>query len=210
MIMDRKIELDKNNKRIKMYSVKCMQCGYTRWKNEKYIVQSINGTTKLSGKGCNHCNQRKRATESNCIASTDPWMIPLLKDPSDAYRYSSRSGIKLWFVCPFCGEEKYLVCKQVCRDHKICCNKCGDGITYPNKFGYALLKQLDVDNLTAEYSDVWTLGHRYDFYFTKGNIKYLVEMDGSFHFVDAFNNTTLKKNQETDKIKTQLAVDNGY
>lgn len=210
IIVDRMIDIDKHGKRIKKYYVKCKKCGDVRWKDEKYLFQSINGTKSLSGKGCKHCNQRNKANSENCIATTDPWMIPLLKDKSDAYRYTSGSGQKVWFVCPFCGEEKYITPKQVCRDHKLCCNKCGDGITYPNKFGYALLKQLKVDNLTPEYSDDWTLGHRYDFYFTKHGIKYLLEMDGWFHYEDAFNQTTLERNIVNDQIKDRLAEENGY
>lgn len=95
------------------------------------------------------------------------------------------------------------------------CDYCSDKISYPNKLMTSILLQLEkkskIKNYKREYKSDWTNGYLYDHYFLFENKNILIEMDGGFHYVD---NTLAKKtvsySQERDKIKDELAFENGF
>ena len=83
------------------------------------------------------------------------------------------------------------------------CLVCGDNISFPNKFIRNMLKMLNIP-FVSEWKDSWTEGKRYDVKFEKEGQNILVEMDGGFHKRET-QYKTLKTNQETDRLKDELA-----
>lgn len=146
----------------------------------------------------------------NDIATTDPWMIPLLYDKEDSHRYKHQSDKKIRFVCPICKRITKKSISLITRIHKVPCKVCSSGVSYPEKFMSEILDYLDVEYI-PEFSDVWTCGKRYDFYFCINNNHYLLEMDGAFHYHDnLMNGITKEQAYATDMLKDKLATEHGY
>lgn len=145
----------------------------------------------------------------NDMWTTRPDMAKLLKNPEDGYKYTKSSHSRAYFICPQCGEILYLCINDVC-NRGINCNFCSDGVSYPNKFARTLFRQLPVDNYDYEYHPEWAKPYFYDNYFEYNGIKYIVEMDGGFHYKDRLCfNKSLKERQSVDEIKNKLASQNG-
>ena len=146
----------------------------------------------------------------NDIATTDEWMIPLLHDKEDAYKYKRWSDKRIKFDCPSCGRTLTKMISAVTAAHKVPCNVCSVGMSYPQKFMAEILDYLKIDYI-PEFSDSWSQGRRYDFCFSVNSIRYLLEMDGYFHFNDNHRNGMTKiEAQEIDKHKDDLARENGF
>jgi hypothetical protein len=148
----------------------------------------------------------------------------LLANQEDGYRYTKFSNNKVLFKCNNCGEEKEKKIYVVYRKG-FSCSKCGDGVSYPNKFMFNVLSQLAV-KFNTEYTPEWsnfkdcdcgnekTKGKkRYDFYIPSKNT--IVEMHGVQHYEDVkwssteLSNRNLKEEQKNDEIKFKLAKKNG-
>jgi len=133
----------------------------------------------------------------------------------EAKLYTPNSHVKLYFKCPDCGKvkDKLKSIHDLFQDESIGC-ACSDGISYPNKFAYALLKQLDsfynFNYLESEYSPNWIKPKRYDFYFEYDDKKYILEMDGRLGHgkYNKLNNQTSKETKAIDTYKDKMAQDN--
>ena len=113
---------------------------------------------------------------------------------------------KVKLICQQCGNEDDIFPKEFWAN-PYRCKACSDGYSYPNKFMYNLLKQLNV-NFTSEYCPSWSSPRRYDFYLE--DYKLIVEMDGSLgHGKSATRSYTLEETIRIDKEKDKLALDNG-
>ena len=209
-VIDRKIVTSdsKWRKKIKKYLCECSKCHSLTWKDEKYINRATkeNGCTK--GVGCSVCRNRYRVEVGvNDVATLRPDLIKYFVDPEDAKRYSIMSGQRVRLKCPICGFEKNIELHQLTRDGKFVCPSCDDGVSFPNKIGYNVLKQLGVDNLQTEYNSSWTNGMRYDFAFSINSNIYLLEMDGELHYKSGFwKDPSVVQNR--DKLKDKLAAEN--
>ena len=116
--------------------------------------------------------------------------------------YCGRTKIKI--KCKYCGNVKDTT-TQIFVYYNFRCPKCSDGISYPNKFMFSVLKQLKVDFI-SEYSPKWINLKKYDFYFKINGKEYIIEMDGAFHNRDnPFNKNTKEKSKAIDKYKDKLA-----
>ena len=104
----------------------------------------------------------------NDMATTNPELIPLLKNPDDAYRYKTNTNKKIYFICPICGNEIYKTGNEVSM-HGLQCKYCSDGFSYAEKFMKSILNQLKVDYI-HQYNPDWAHPYRYDFYFKVNNI----------------------------------------
>lgn len=169
-----------------------------------------NARTIMSPITCPICNNRKTASGVNDLATTHPYVVKYLKEKNDAYRYRYNSAQKTIFKCPICGDEKELKIVQTIRNGYHC-TFCDEGISTPNRIIRNLLKKLDANNRHFEYSPDWAGRYRYDAYFEKDGASYVVEMDGSFHYIDyPFDNgNTLEDTQRRDKEKNILAEEHG-
>jgi hypothetical protein len=187
---------------INMYTKIRFQCEHSHvWLAEPHNV--------VRGHGCPYCAGKALLVGFNDIWSARQDIAILLKNPEDGYKYVKSSKARVDFVCPYCGSTINKRINDV-YNHGFVCPMCSDGISYPNKFARSLLKQLQIQNHVCEYHPDWAKSYFYDNYFEYNNKKYILEMDGGFHYKDIPSyNKSLKDVQITDKIKTELANQNG-
>ena len=186
----------------KRYKLECLDCGYIGWKYECTIESGV----KCSCCGCNFVIIKG----INDIATTDPWMIKYFINPEDAYKYGCHSYEFKHFKCPHCGrisnkEVKITTLKT--KGHLPCI--CEDGKSYCEKFVFELLSQIKDIKFIYQFSqkDVdWCENYLYDFYIKDFNM--IIETHGQQHYKDGFFNTR-EKQWEKDKLKRELAKDNG-
>jgi len=127
----------------------------------------------------------------NSVSVTNPYLDIFLINKDDSKKYSKGSGINIPMKCPECGYEKELSFDTLVR-HGFGCNKCSDGISYPNKFGFNFMEQIRklkiIKDFKTEKSFSW-LKYEYkeelhkgriDLYFKINTKQYGVEMDGDF------------------------------
>jgi len=91
------------------------------------------------------------------------------------------------------------------------CPNCSDGISYPEKLGNSFFNQIGI-NYIYNSKLKWSENKKYDF--TCEGFKIVVEMHGLQHYEETnWGNTgarTLKEEQESDRLKKELAEKNGY
>lgn len=163
----------------------------------------------LRGSGCPVCSKSCVKIGINDLNTTRPDISRLLLNYEDGYKYSQNSHVRINFKCPDCGEIINSTIKNV-SVNGLSCPVCGDGISFPNKFARAFLKQLDVSNLIFEYSPKWSNKLRYDNYFECNNNKYILEMDGSFHYKDnSMSHNSIENAMRIDSIKNEMAKSHG-
>jgi predicted transcriptional regulator len=109
--------------------------------------------------------------------------------------------------CPNCGRSKSISPNRLLRTHSLGCI-CSDGVSYPNKFIYSLLNQINIE-YNPEYTFEWSDKKRYDIYIPSLNC--IIENHGEQHYDNSFKNIdsrTLEEEQENDKQKQELALIN--
>ena len=151
----------------KWYKYHCNKCHQENW----IVEDNINSEC-----GCPVCTNRKIIRGINDVLTTHPWVKDYLVNIEDGYKYSFGSKKKIQMKCPDCGCIKKMSFMNLI-NKGFGCNKCSDGIKYPNKFMMELLKQLKVE-FECEYSPEWIKPKRYDFYIPSK--KLIIEMDGGF------------------------------
>ena len=162
----------------------------------------------IRGHGCPVCSNRIALKGYNDISTTHPNFLKYFNDINDAYNNRWGSHKKVLFKCPDCGNLEYKVIKNVITQG-YSCNNCGDYISYPNKYIRCFIKQLNVENVHYEYSPKWAKGYFYDSYFEYKNKKYIIEMDGDFHYKNnRMTGQSKKEIQSIDIYKDKLAFEN--
>lgn len=198
----------KNKKRytshVKYYKYRCLNCG-----NEDWIRELLLDETQHCG--CNACciPPKKLVTGINDIGTTNPWMIKFFENPDDAYEYFKFSKNKVNMICPDCKRiHKKVRIYDLYRNKGLKC-PCQDGWSYPNKFMYSLLEQLNV-HFETEKAFIWSDNRIYDDYIEYNNLKIITEQHGLQHYKEStdFNKRSLKEEQENDKYKQKLAINN--
>ena len=196
------IRIKNGNQSQKGYKYKCLNCN-----NEDQISEyDLN-----NGSGCNVCciSSKKVLKGYNDLWTIHPEVAQLLKDAKKGYILHSNSQKSEIFICPYCKHEKtYKI--SVVVNFKFSCPRCGDGISYPNKFAFNLLEQLNI-NYISEHRPDWIKPRRYDFYFELSNKKYIIEMDGKLgHGNDnPLNGQTAEDSKAIDDYKDKLANEHG-
>ena len=207
-----------NNKgdKVKYYKYKCNKCGFDcgehfdkfkSFKINKYIMEyDLNNK-----KGCSCCSNNITVKGINDIYTTHPDLVKYFVNKEDAYKYTAKSNQKVLCKCLQCGYEKEMIIYNL-YGNGFSCPKCSDGISYPEKVMYNLLKQLNMDFMT-QYSKTnakWCGKNRYDFYFELNNEEYIIETHGEQHYRNTTKfERTLEEEQENDKNKMELAISNG-
>jgi len=170
--------------------------------NHKSEQKSIHSC--VCGEGTFDCFQCKS------ISATHPELTLFLKDKEDALKYTARSSKKIQMKCPNCGYEKILS-PYVLFSSGFGCPKCSDGVSYPEKFTFNFLEQIIGNNFIVQLSKSnlkWCKNYKYDFYIPLINC--IIETHGMQHYKQTSGFWGKLKNiQEKDKIKEQLAKDNG-
>lgn len=197
-ITNRYRDNDKNGE--KFYEYLCLKCGNTDKISESEL--------KNNNPTCNVCSGRKTLKGVNDVATTNPECIDYLKNKDDSYLYSRGSSKKVCFVCPDCNLEKYMTFATFIKNG-IMCNRCGDGISFPEKVIYNLLKQLKIDftNQLSKTTFDWCGKYRYDFYIPKYNM--IIETHGEQHYNKSWTNESVEYISDNDDKKERLALDNG-
>lgn len=190
---------------------KCKQCGY-----KHYIQPNV----VLRGGGCPVCGRSNQAIKGYTdINTTSPELSKLLYDYNDGYKYKEYSREKVYFKCPTCGKKLLKSIKDV-RTQGLSCPMCSDGISYPNKFMYSFLSQ--IDNIFFEREKTFDWCHynidnknrigRYDFYVIKDMHEYIIEMDGLIghgnkNYKGEYDETLIKIDTLKDKLAQQHNID---
>lgn len=166
-------------------------------------------TNLLRGARCPLCTKETCVEGVNDVATTHPHLVKYFKNPEDATNYSAKSNKKMKLKCPICDREKIMPMYSF-SDYGFKCDFCNDNISFPNKFIRLFLEQLPVTNVKYEYSPTWANNYRYDSYFEYMGKKYIVEMDGGFHYKDnELSKQTYEESRRIDNLKDNLATDNG-
>lgn len=204
---------DENNKLgINPYSVanhsgirafwKCEKCGH-KWKS------AIN--KRSNGRGCPVCSGRTvgNAPEyKNSIWSSEhKEYFSKYMTEEQMKMYIPYSHNKIDIECPDCGRHKNIIICNLLTQGLGC--KCGDGKSYPNKFLYALLDQLNIEYIN-EYSPNWAGRKAYDIYIPE--IQCIIENNGMQHYKEiqsSWKTKSLMEEQENDEYKKQIAFENG-
>lgn len=154
-----------------------------------------------------HCNGV--VVGVNDIHSTNSYLESILKDPTDAYKYSQFSHEKTWFICPICGEKLYkkIATVSTCG---LSCYSCGSGISFGEKYMINFFRYFSQE-YEFQFSPKWIGLRRYDFQFDRENIKYILEVDGGWHDEDNnLSGVTAEEQREIDNYKNQEAINHGY
>lgn len=202
-ILDRK-KIYVNGTLRKIYNYECEIC-----KNK----DSIQEYSLSRGHGCNVCANQKIKVGINDMWTTDPDLASLLEDPNEGYSNMRSTKRKTNWKCPICGNiVKNITINQMAKQRNVPCPKCSDGISYPNKFMYYILKSLN-ENFIREYTPDWISPKKYDFSLYKNGEKYIIEMDGGLgHGNRVFSNSirTVEDGINIDNYKDNMAKKHGY
>lgn len=125
------------------------------------------------------------------------------EDTMKMYTPSSHKHIDI--KCPNCGTIKDIAIGKLCNGKFRCI--CDDGVSFPNKFVFAVMSQIHKDVVT-EFSPSWAKPKKYDIYLESFNI--IIENHGVQHYEETPGwKTTLREQQENDAFKEALARNNG-
>lgn len=126
-------------------------------------------------------------------------------DEETMKQYMPSSGQRIKFSCPDCGVIKEVSVNNLCQQRFRCV--CSDGVSFPNKFVFAVISQID-KSITTEFVPKWAKNKRYDLYIKNFNM--IIENHGPQHYEEvALWKRDLKEEQENDKLKEILAQQNG-
>lgn len=186
----------------KGYWLKCLE-NHNHHSELKDIRNLVNG--KIKTVDCLQCHSIGMYLSKNFDNGIKLyWSDKNIVNPFEI-SYSSRKNIYL--KCPKCGEEKCIT-PDLFVNKGISCKKCSDGISYPERFMYNLLKQLNID-FEYQYCPKWIAPKRYDFYISSLNC--IIETHGTQHYEEIHRNgaRSLQEEQENDIFKKQFAIING-
>lgn len=205
------IKKPKNNSTYeKLYKVKCLEDNYC------YEITEI--MLKNNSK-CPVCCNRILMAGVNDLWSIRPDIAKMLYDKNEGYQYLPSSKYKTTWICQCCGSLVYKKSiYNVCKYDTVYCPFCNDGFSYPEKLMNAILTHFNIPytyhfSFTDKffYYNEKPYHPEYDFYFVHDNKKYIIEMDGGFHYKKTNRDYeyTLEQRQEIDSLKDKLAQING-
>lgn len=180
---------------------KCLICGY-EWEvtPDKVLQHHLCPV-------CAHKVIGGAPNYQNSIWSNINLRHALLKyiDEETMKKHMPSSGKRIKIKCPNCGMIKEISVEKLCAGKFRCV--CDDGVSFPNKFVFAVISQIHKDIIT-EFSPVWAESKKYDLYLKKFNL--IIENNGIQHYEDTpCWKTTLKEQHENDIFKESLARNNG-
>lgn len=182
--------------KVKGYKIKCLIDGY---------IGQISETSLLKGVGCPVCSNNLVIKGINDITTTNPELIKYFNNEKEACLYSYGSKVELKFKCPECGYVKEMAITTLSHNG-FNCNKCGDGIPYPEKFMFNVLEQLNVEFYAQKHFS-WSRRKIYDFYLPYYSC--IIETHGLQHYKNTGGvYKTYQREIENDEIKLSLALEN--
>lgn len=177
------------------------QCGH-EWNS------AIGSRTGMNA-NCPYCTNQKVLIGFNDMWTTNPELASQLLRSVDGYKYTQSSEQKVNWKCITCDNniENKRISDTNARG--VACPRCSDGIHFPEKIMYALLKEKGIEFVYNE-TQKWSKKFRYDFYLPKYN--WIIETHGIQHYGEGFEamgGRTLLEEKENDRIKEDLAYSNG-
>ncbi|MGN5457067.1 MAG: zinc-ribbon domain-containing protein [Candidatus Kurthia intestinigallinarum] len=184
---------------------KCKKCGY-EWETSPDNV--------LRRRGCPVCIGKTigpAPTYANSIWASE------YRELAEHYGISEQqmkttmpmSKKRVTAKCPNCDKTKDISPNQLFRKG-ISCNRCSDGISYPEKFIASMLDQLSI-HYEMHYCPSWANKRRYDFYLSDCNC--IIEVHGEQHYKETnltkLGGRTLTEEQDNDSFKENIAKQNG-
>lgn len=206
LIITEQCRKQENTRTIKAYKYKCLTCGFACgecYKNGKYYSEYMITEKNLKhGAGCVICSRNGFvAPQINSIHALAPFMEELLLNKEDALKYSPNSSALLDCKCPDCGKIYTRKCDKIYHYGVPCI--CGDGFSYPEKFIFNMLNQLNINFKPQFYLAKDSL-LRYDFYLEE--YKIILEVNGIQHYKEKWH---YRDEIENDKKKKEFALLNG-
>lgn len=201
IITDLKRIKGNNGKSKRCYEYKCDKCGYIGIMAESQLIRGV---------GCSCCANRIAVLGINTIWDTHKWLVDDFGlDEEFAKTHTYGTNEKGLFTCKYCGNKLFKTITKVIRDKTIACFCDSNGFSYPEKFLHCLLKQLDLTFISEANKSLlnWCEGKRYDFYMPEYNM--IIETHGMQHYEEVNRGRTLQEEQENDRIKRELALENG-
>ena len=175
---------------------RCTKCGTEgECKEANSLMRGVSG--------CGVCGGRKLVKGKNDFATVYPQYLKYFVNQEDAKNMTFGSGKKVLTKCPICGEQRLFRIVDLPNGKQYPCPKCGDSTSYPNRFMYCLLKQLNID-FEREKSFDWSNNRIYDF--VVGDT--IIEMDGGYH--KGSKRRSYEECQKIDQEKDNLAISNNY
>ena len=182
----------------------------------KRIADITYGKQSVSCSKCNSFGQYLLDTYGNL----DMWSENNIVDPFTIGKCRNKKDGYVLLICQDCKREKMVCCNDFVYSNSIGCS-CGSGQSYPNKFVTCFLRQLSLDFINEKYFGWSTYdncrnrklnGRKiYDNYIDMlGGI--IIENHGIQHYERSFSKyggRSLKEEQENDKLKRELALNNG-
>lgn len=183
---------------------KCKKCGYEfEYKADKLANRKCR---------CPQCSGRVVTKGVNDIATTHPLLAKYFKNQCETLKYCATNKVLITFKCPVCGNEKISYLNIITR-HGYHCPFCDPSVSLPNRVIRNLLRTLQAKDFKYEYNPDWAGSYFYDATFTKNGQRYVIEMDGEFHFKIAQNKGQTEQDligvQTRDRTKDRLAKQNG-
>lgn len=186
----------------KFYGYTCNIC---KW-DDGWIEES----NLQKGQGCSCCAGKTVVKGINDIATVRPDLLDYFVNIENAYTHTVSANKEDIFKCPTCKKRKKMKYATL-SSQGLSCNRCSDGLSYPEKLLCSILDELEIDyifQLTSTTFD-WIGNYRYDFYLINYNC--IIEAHGGQHYEQAnFTNRTLEEEQENDRLKQELAYKNGF
>lgn len=212
--------------RVQKYQYACLKCGFDGSKggyvNGEFIEEHW---TKASNLSCACCSSHIVQSGVNDIATTDPDLVKFFVDKTLTIKYSRGCNtVKTDVLCPCCNtvhHKPMQIVKLV--NEGFTCIKCGNTMSYPERFMYYFLKALDIEfamHKSFEWSkNVYHENNRlcgnkfYDFYIPCQNL--IIEAHGLQHydprslFKTYVSARTFEEEAENDVLKKNIATDAG-
>lgn len=188
------IEQGKSRSRF-FYKCHCLNDEYEFERTSNQIDKSI---------GCPVCSNQKIIYGINSLADKRPDLIQYFVDKELPKKIAPCSNKYADLKCPYCN---YTVRGNVGNLYRVgfSCSICSDGVSFPNKYIRAFLNQLSI-GYKPEMIFSWAKKYRYDQYLEQYNM--IIENDGEQHYKDK-SVWRGRNDKEVDKIKEQLAFQNG-
>ena len=180
---------------------KCKTCGQLKHSSRA----DFNRYKMICSNGCHgtmkNLNEVIKGVDD--LATTHPHLVEYFinKEEAENIKLGSKKSIKM--KCPNCGLEKSMKPYDL---HKqgFACPTCSDGISFPEKFVGNLLRLLDISFVKEHSLD--NKKTKYDFYISSMNM--IIETHGMQHYERGMGGRTVEEEQENDKYKEQLALEN--
>lgn len=184
---------------------KCVKCG------NEIMISPNNVLSKLKHNWviCQKCSGRGFYLGKNDLWTTNPDVAKYLVNPNIGYIVTRCSDKKADWYCPNCGT----IVKQKSINNVVkvglTCPICSKGRSMGHRIINSILEICDI-NYINEIAFDWSCRRRYDVY---ANDNCIIEINGEQHYKNSYllrlSHKTLQDEQDNDKLKYNLAIDNG-